>query len=111
MANNANAPVVAAATDLASSIGEPVAGAPIVFGSNYYDYVPAAKISWADANAVAPLLHSTKNAALQWAKELLCEHGCDLEISLHLSPPLSIWFTKSAYAIGVLRVFRASESR
>jgi hypothetical protein len=38
--------------------------------------------------------HSTQNAALQQAKELLCEHGCDLKISLHLSPPLSIWFTK-----------------
>ncbi len=38
--------------------------------------------------------HSTQNAALQQAKDLLCEHGCDLEISLHLSPPPSIWFTK-----------------
>jgi hypothetical protein len=96
---------------LSHTVSEPAAGAPIVFGSDYYDYVPAAGISSADANAAAPLLHSTQNAALQQAKELLCEHGCDLEISLHLSPPLFIWFTKSACRIGVLRVFRASESR
>jgi hypothetical protein len=38
--------------------------------------------------------YSTQNAALQQAKELLSEHGCDLEISLHLSPASSIWFTK-----------------
>jgi hypothetical protein len=38
--------------------------------------------------------HLTQDAALQQAKELLCEHGCDLEISLHLCPPPSIWFTK-----------------
>lgn len=37
--------------------------------------------------------HSTQNAALHQAKELMCEHGCDLEISLHLSPPPSVWFT------------------
>jgi hypothetical protein len=38
--------------------------------------------------------HLTQNTALQQAKELLREYGCDLEISLHLSPPPSIWFTK-----------------
>jgi|SoiMethySBSTD1v2_1073268.scaffolds.fasta_scaffold175215_2 hypothetical protein len=38
--------------------------------------------------------HLTQNEALQQAKELLCEHGSDLEISLQLSPPSSIWFTK-----------------
>jgi hypothetical protein len=38
--------------------------------------------------------HSTQDAALQQAKELLCTHGCDLEISLHLSPESGILFTK-----------------
>jgi hypothetical protein len=37
--------------------------------------------------------HSSQTAALNQAKELLCEHGCDLEISLHLSPPPFVWFT------------------
>ena len=51
-------------------------------------------IVWTIAGETMSALHSTQNGALQQAKELLCEHGCDLEISLHLSPPLSIWFTK-----------------
>jgi hypothetical protein len=43
------------------------------------------------------MLHSTQEAALQQAEQLLREHGCDLEITLHLdqiSPPPSIWFNK-----------------
>jgi hypothetical protein len=51
-------------------------------------------IVWTIRGETMTALHSTQNAALQQAKKLLCEHGCDLEISLHLSPPLSIWFTK-----------------
>jgi hypothetical protein len=41
--------------------------------------------------------HSTQDGALQQAKEKMREHGCDLEIALHLdriSPPPSIWFNK-----------------
>jgi hypothetical protein len=41
--------------------------------------------------------HSTQDEALQQAKELLRQNGCDLEIALHLnriSPPPFIWFNK-----------------
>src|SRR5262245_27119806 len=42
-----------AAILVASSVGGPAAGTPIAFGSNYYDFVPAVGISWADASAAA----------------------------------------------------------
>jgi hypothetical protein len=51
-------------------------------------------IVWTIGGETMSAPHSTQNAALQQAKELLCEHGFDLEISLHLSPPPYIWFTK-----------------
>jgi hypothetical protein len=41
--------------------------------------------------------HSTQDEALRRAEELLREHGCDLEITLHLnriSPPPAIWFNR-----------------
>ena len=41
--------------------------------------------------------HSTQDEASQQAETVLREHGCNLEITLHLdriSPPLSIWFNK-----------------
>src|SRR5215510_2887252 len=44
---------VAALILVASSIGGPAAGAPVSFGSNYYDFVPTVGISWADASAAA----------------------------------------------------------
>jgi hypothetical protein len=49
-----------------------------------------------DGNTIsAP--HSIQDEALQQAEELLRQHGCDMEIALHLnriSPPPSIWFNK-----------------
>jgi len=42
--------------------------------------------------------HSTQDAALHQAEKLLREHGCDLDITLHLdeiSEPPSIWFNKN----------------
>ena len=36
-----------------SCVVEPAIGTPIAFSSNYYDYVPAVSISWADASAAA----------------------------------------------------------
>jgi hypothetical protein len=51
-------------------------------------------IVWTIGGETMSALHSTQNGALKQAKDLLCEHGCDLEISLHLSPPLSVWFTR-----------------
>jgi len=44
---------VVAAIFVASSTGQPAAGTPISYGSNYYDFVPSVGISWADANAHA----------------------------------------------------------
>jgi hypothetical protein len=44
---------VVAAILVASSTGQPAAGTPISYGSNYYDFVPAVGISWADASAAA----------------------------------------------------------
>jgi hypothetical protein len=52
---------------------------------------------WTIDGGTTRVSHSTQDAALQQAKELLRDHGCDLEIALHLnqiSPPPSIWFNK-----------------
>jgi hypothetical protein len=42
--------------------------------------------------------HSNQNDALRLAENLLREHGCDLEIALHLDPTpqpsTSVWFNK-----------------
>jgi hypothetical protein len=41
--------------------------------------------------------HSTQDEALRCAENLFAEHGCDLEIALHLeqiSPPPAIWFNR-----------------
>ena len=57
----------------------------------------------------------TQDQALHLAETLLREHGCDLEITLHLdddiSPPPSIWFNKSGCANGVLLDSHPSESK
>jgi hypothetical protein len=52
---------------------------------------------WTIDGGTTTVSHSTQDAALQQAKELLRDHGCNLEIALHLnqiSPPPSIWFNK-----------------
>jgi hypothetical protein len=52
---------------------------------------------WIVKGETISMSHSTQDEALRQAEELLCEHGCDLEIALHLdriSPPPSIWFNK-----------------
>ncbi len=54
-------------------------------------------VVWTIAGETVSAPHSTQNAALQQAKELLRENGCDLEIALHLnqiSPPPFIWFNR-----------------
>jgi hypothetical protein len=54
-------------------------------------------VVWTIAGQTTSVSHSTQNEALQQAEELLREHGCDLEITLHLdpiSPPSSILFSK-----------------
>jgi hypothetical protein len=51
-------------------------------------------VVWTISGETMRAPHSTQEAALRQAKELLCKYGCDLEISLHLSPPPLIWFTK-----------------
>jgi hypothetical protein len=51
-------------------------------------------VVWTIRGETSRVPYSTQSAALQQAKELLSEHGCDLEISLHLCPPPSVWFTK-----------------
>lgn len=54
-------------------------------------------VVWTIDGETMSVPHSTQNAALQQAKELLSEYGCDLDIALHLnriSPPPSIWFNK-----------------
>ena len=49
---------------------------------------------WTIDGATTTVTHSTQDAALQQAKELLRDHGCDLEIALLLNPPPSAWFNK-----------------
>jgi hypothetical protein len=54
-------------------------------------------VVWTIDGKTTNIPHATQASALQQAKELLLEHGCDLEITLHLdriSPPPSIWFNK-----------------
>ena len=54
-------------------------------------------IVWTVDGETMSLPHSTQNGPLQQAEELLRQHGCDLDITLHLdriSPPPSIWFNK-----------------
>jgi hypothetical protein len=51
-------------------------------------------VVWIIRGETSRVPHLTQSAALQQAKELLSEHGCDLDISLHLCPPPSILFTK-----------------
>jgi hypothetical protein len=55
-------------------------------------------IVWTVDGETTRIPHSTQDAALHQAEKLLREHGCDLEITLHLdaevSPPPSIWFNK-----------------
>jgi hypothetical protein len=54
-------------------------------------------VVWTIDGETMSVPHSTQNGALQQAKELICEHGRDLEIVLHLtrrSAPPVIWFNK-----------------
>jgi hypothetical protein len=54
-------------------------------------------VIWTIDGETMSVPHSTQDGALQQAEKLLREHGCDLEIALHLnriSPPPSIWFNK-----------------
>jgi hypothetical protein len=52
---------------------------------------------WTIDGETMSMSHSTQDEALRQAEKLLREHGCDLEIALHLdriSPSPSIWFNK-----------------
>jgi hypothetical protein len=55
-------------------------------------------VVWTIDGETMSIPHSTQDQALHHAETLLREHGCDLEITLHLdddvSPPPSIWFNK-----------------
>jgi len=54
-------------------------------------------IVWTVDGETANVRHSSQDAALQHAKELLRSNGCDLDIALHLnqiSPPPFIWFNR-----------------
>jgi hypothetical protein len=54
-------------------------------------------VVWTIDDETMSVPHSTQDEALQQAEKLLREHGCDLEIALHLdliSPPSSTWFNK-----------------
>jgi len=54
-------------------------------------------VVWTIDGETMNMSHSTQNEALRLAENLLREHGCDLEIALHLDPisqPPSIWFNK-----------------
>jgi hypothetical protein len=54
-------------------------------------------VVWTIDGETMSMPHSTQDEALQQAETLLREHGCHLEITLHLdriSPPPSIWFNK-----------------
>ena len=52
---------------------------------------------WTVDGETVTVPHSTQNEALRQAEDLLRDHGCDLDIALHLdriSPPPYIWFNK-----------------
>jgi hypothetical protein len=52
---------------------------------------------WTNDGETTSLSHSTQDNALRLAEKLLREHGCDLEIALHLdriSPSAFVWFNK-----------------
>jgi hypothetical protein len=54
-------------------------------------------VVWTIAGETVSAPHSTQDAALQHAKELLRANGCGLDIALHLnqiSPPPFIWFNR-----------------
>ena len=54
-------------------------------------------VVWTIDGETMNMSHSTQNEALRLAENLLREHGCDLEIALHLDPtpqPASVWFNK-----------------
>ena len=54
-------------------------------------------VVWTIDGETMSVPHSTQDAALEHAKELLRQNGCDLEIALHLnhiSPPPFIWFNR-----------------
>ena len=51
-------------------------------------------VVWRIGRETSSLPYPTQNAALQRAEELLREHGCDLEIALHLSSLPGTWFNK-----------------
>jgi hypothetical protein len=72
-------------------------------------------IVWTIDGESMSIPHSTQDEALHQAEKLLREHGCDLEITLHLdddiSPPPSIWFNKKRMRQWCLAGFPASESK
>jgi hypothetical protein len=72
-------------------------------------------VVWTIDGETTRIPHSTQDAALHQAEKLLREHGCDLEITLHLddeiSPPPSIWFNKKRMRQCVLPDSRPSESK
>ena len=54
-------------------------------------------IVWTVDGETTSIPHSTQKEALHQAEKLLREHGCDLEITLHMdeiSPPPCIWFNR-----------------
>jgi hypothetical protein len=54
-------------------------------------------VVWSIDGETASVPHSTQDAALQHAQELLRANGCGLDIALHLnqiSPPPFIWFNR-----------------
>ena len=67
-------------------------------------------VVWTIGGETMSMPHSTQDEALQQAETLLREHGCNLEITLHLdriSPPLSIWSNKSGCSSGVSMDFQS----
>ena len=71
-------------------------------------------VVWTIDGETMSMPHSTQDEALQQAETLLREHGCNLEITLHLdriSPPLSIWFNKSGCSSGVSMDFQSFKSK
>jgi hypothetical protein len=49
-------------------------------------------VVWTINGETMSMPHSTQNEALRLAENLLHEHGCDLEIALHLDPDISAAF-------------------
>jgi hypothetical protein len=59
---------------------------------------------WIINGETISMSHSTQDEALRQAEKLLREHGCDLEITLHLdriSPPPPFGSIRSGCRIGV----------